>query len=58
MSDFVANFEASPSESNLNALKHIEFFELAKLYSVPALSGMKKADLKAVLVEFVVDELF
>ena len=56
ISGFVAGFEASPSETKLNALKRTELFDLAKHYNVSVLASMKKADLKAVLVEFFADE--
>ena len=56
ISKFVASFEASPSETKLSTLKRTELFNLAKHYNVSVLASMKKADLKAVLVEFFVDE--
>ena len=54
--EFVAFFEASPSESKLNALKRADLFDLAKYYNVSVIASMRKADLKAVLLEFFVDE--
>ena len=56
ITDFFTDFEKSPVESKLNALKRSQFFDLAKYYEVSVMSSMKKADLKAVLVEFFVDE--
>lgn len=56
INEFVESFEASPSEIKLNALKRTELFDLAKHYSVSVMASMKKADVKAVLVEFFVDE--
>ena len=55
---FVSDFEAKPSESKLDKLKRSELFEVAKYYNVSVVSSMKKADLKAVLVEFFIDEEF
>ena len=56
LSEFAANFEASPSETKLNTLKRTELFDLAKHYNVSVLASMKKADVKTVLMEFFVDE--
>ena len=54
--NFISDFEISPSEHKVGSLKRSELFEVAKYYDVSVLTSMKKADLRAVLVEFFVDE--
>ena len=54
LEEFVGEFEEKPSETKLDSLKRTELFEIAKYYDVAVTNSMKKADLKAILVEFFV----
>ena len=56
VNEFVTSFEDSPSETKFNTLKRTVLFDLAKHYNISVLACMKKADLKAVLTEYFVDE--
>ena len=54
--EFVADFEEKPSEENNFSLQHTELFEFAKHYKVSVTASMNKADLRAVIIEQLVDE--
>ena len=53
--DFVADFEESPSEDKVFGLKRAELFEVAKHYKISVAASMKKADLRAVILEHLVE---
>ena len=54
--EFVADFEENPSEEKIFGLKRIELFDFAKYNKISVTASMKKADLRAVIIEHLVDE--